>query len=225
MTAAELLAATLDPGSWLSWDEPVSVDGLAEDYVTQLRTAAHKAGTDEAVITGYGLIRGRPVAMLVSEFRFLGGSIGQAAADRIVRAVRRATAERLPLIAATASGGTRMQEGTPAFLTMVDITRAIVAHKAAGPVRYRRGERVAGAAATGRRELHRERHDEPGARARQGAAGQVCGPACHGRRAPDRSRAAAGPHRSRRVLPGGGPRDSRGGRRTAGRREGLTHVR
>jgi acetyl-CoA carboxylase carboxyltransferase component len=46
-----------------------------------------------------------------SEFRFLGGSIGQAAGDRIVAAVRLATTKRLPLMAATSSGGTRMQEG------------------------------------------------------------------------------------------------------------------
>lgn len=36
------------------------------------------------------------------------------------------------MIAATASGGTRMQEGTPAFVTMVDISAAVTEHKAAG---------------------------------------------------------------------------------------------
>lgn len=48
------------------------------------------------------------MAVAVSEFGFLGGSIGVAAAQRVARAVERATAERLPLIAAPASGGTRM---------------------------------------------------------------------------------------------------------------------
>ena len=72
------------------------------------------------------------MALIVGEFRFLGGSIGRAAAGRIVAAIRRATSEGLPLLAATASGGTRMQEGTPAFMTMVDISAAVVAHKAAG---------------------------------------------------------------------------------------------
>jgi acetyl-CoA carboxylase beta subunit len=51
------------------------------------------------------------VAVAVSEFGFLGGSIGVATAERPTLAVERATAERLPLIAAPASGGTRMQEG------------------------------------------------------------------------------------------------------------------
>ena len=77
-------------------------------------------------------MRGRAVAVVVNEFRFLGGSIGAAAAARIVSAVRRATAEGLPLLATTASGGTRMQEGTPAFFEMANISRAVMAHRAAG---------------------------------------------------------------------------------------------
>ena len=64
--------------------------------------------------------------------RFLAGSIGVAAGERLVRAVERATAERLPLLAAPASGGTRMQEGTVAFLQMVKVAAAITDHKAAG---------------------------------------------------------------------------------------------
>ena len=72
------------------------------------------------------------MVVLVNEFRFLAGSIGRAAADRITSAVRRATAEGLPVLATTASGGTRMQEGTPAFVRMVEISRALMDHRAAG---------------------------------------------------------------------------------------------
>ena len=70
--------------------------------------------------------------MLVGEFGFLAGSIGAAAADRLVAAIERATAEGLPLLAAPVSGGTRMQEGTPAFVQMIRISAAVAAHKAAG---------------------------------------------------------------------------------------------
>ena len=48
-------------------------------------------------------------------------------------AVERATGERLPLLAAPASGGTRMQEGAVAFVQMVKITAAVGRHRAAGP--------------------------------------------------------------------------------------------
>jgi acetyl-CoA carboxylase beta subunit len=132
LTAHDLLALVLDEGSFESWDEPIDRTGLAPDYRRELAAAAERAGTDESVLTGRGLMRGRPVAVVVNEFRFLAGSIGQAAAARIVAAVRRATAEGIPVLATTASGGTRMQEGTPAFVRMVDITRAIMDHRAAG---------------------------------------------------------------------------------------------
>ena len=68
--------------------------------------------------------------MIACEFSFLAGSIGVAAAERITSAVERATAEGLPLIASPTSGGTRMQEGTLAFVQMVKIAAAVTAHKA-----------------------------------------------------------------------------------------------
>ena len=128
----ELLDAVLDPGSFTSWDEPIDITSHPADYQASLRAAAERAGTDESVITGSGLVRGRPVAVIANEFGFLAGSIGQAAAERIVSAVRRATSEGLPVLASTASGGTRMQEGTPAFVQMIEISRAIMDHRAAG---------------------------------------------------------------------------------------------
>ena len=132
LNARELIDLVLDEGSYTSWDEPIDSSGHREPYRTELRAAAERAGTDESIVTGRATVKGRPVAVLVNEFGFLAGSIGQAAARRIVSAVRRATAEGLPVLATTASGGTRMQEGTPAFVTMVDISRALMDHKAAG---------------------------------------------------------------------------------------------
>lgn len=130
--AVPLLDAVLDTDSYVSWDEPIDTDDQPEGYRRALADAAAKSGVDEAVLTGAGRLDGRPVAVIVSEFDFLAGSIGQAAAHRIVRAVHRATEEGLPLLASTASGGTRMQEGTPAFVRMADIARALTEHKAAG---------------------------------------------------------------------------------------------
>lgn len=131
-TARELIDHVLDTGSFESWDSPVSHAGLPEAYVAELVAAAVKAGTDESVLTGRGLVRGRPVVVVVNEFTFLAGSIGRAAADRIVAAIRRATALGLPVLASTASGGTRMQEGTPAFVQMMAISRAVMDHRGAG---------------------------------------------------------------------------------------------
>lgn len=130
--ALELIDLVLDEGSFESWDEPVELGSFDEQYRAELAAAARKAGTDESVLTGRGRVRGRPVCVLANEFRFLAGSIGREAAQRITSAVRRATAEGLPVLATTASGGTRMQEGTPAFVQMVEISRALMAHRLAG---------------------------------------------------------------------------------------------
>jgi acyl-CoA carboxylase subunit beta len=131
--ARDLIRVVLDAGTFESWDSPLAQPTTPDStYAAELSAAAERAGTDEAVITGSGLLRGRRVAVLVSEFRFLGGSIGVAASNRLEDGIRRATAEGLPLLAATASGGTRMQEGAAAFVQMARITDAIGAHKAAG---------------------------------------------------------------------------------------------
>jgi acetyl-CoA carboxylase carboxyl transferase subunit beta len=131
-TAHELLDLVLDPGTFESWDEPIELSAYDPAYRAELEAAAAKAGTDESVLTGRGLVRGRPVCVIANEFGFLAGSIGRAAADRITAAVHRATQERLPILASTASGGTRMQEGTPAFVKMVEISRALMSHRLAG---------------------------------------------------------------------------------------------
>lgn len=132
LSAHDLIDLVLDEGSWVSWDSTPERAGISEEYAAELAAAAEKAGTDESVITGEGRMHGRRVAVLLGEFRFLAGSIGRAAADRIVASVERATREGLPLLAAPVSGGTRMQEGTPAFVQMVRISAVIAGHKKAG---------------------------------------------------------------------------------------------
>lgn len=133
LSSHQLLDLVLDAGSWESWDsDPDQPAPPGSGYADELAAAREKAGTDESVITGRGAISGRPVALVVGEFRFLAGSIGHAATTRLVDAVRRATSEGLPLFAAPTSGGTRMQEGTPAFLGMVKVAAAVTRHKAAG---------------------------------------------------------------------------------------------
>ncbi|GAA4297418.1 acetyl-CoA carboxylase carboxyl transferase subunit beta [Actinomadura luteofluorescens] len=128
-----LIALIVDEGSFQTWDAPVrALHHLPESYAAQLAAAQRRTGMDESVITGAGRVRGHRVALLACEFSFLAGSIGVSSAERLVAAIERATAERLPLVAAPVSGGTRMQEGTPAFVQMVKIAAAVAEHKAAG---------------------------------------------------------------------------------------------
>jgi len=127
----QLRDAVLDEGSFLSWDtEPLAIP-TSDSYTRELAEAREASGYDESVLTGEGRVCGRRVAVVVCAFDFLAGSIGVAAAERITVAIQRATAERLPLLASPCSGGTRMQEGTVAFLQMVKIAAAVTLHKQA----------------------------------------------------------------------------------------------
>ncbi|GAA2845173.1 carboxyl transferase domain-containing protein [Paenarthrobacter ilicis] len=132
IAASELIAAVVDPGSYESWDRPPLHACHGAGYLEALESASQRSGTDEAVLTGVGTIEGRTVVVIAGEFAFLGGSIGLATASRIIGALERATAEGLPVVASPSSGGTRMQEGTPAFLAMALIASAVESHKSAG---------------------------------------------------------------------------------------------
>ena len=132
ISARDLIDSVIDDGSYVSWDTPPDRTGISAEYAEQLRAAEEKSGVDESVVTGEGLIKGRRVAVAACEFRFLAGSIGIAASRRLIRAIERATAEGIPLLASPTSGGTRMQEGTAAFVEMANISAAIARHKAKG---------------------------------------------------------------------------------------------
>ncbi|WP_418003549.1 carboxyl transferase domain-containing protein [Mycobacterium sp. PDNC021] len=129
--ARQFFDAILDAGSFRSWDGPPLEVAVTDAYRAELADATLRTGLDESVLTGEGTVSGRRVAVLACEFDFLAGSIGVAAAERITASVQRATALGLPLIASPSSGGTRMQEGTVAFLQMVKIAAAVELHKKA----------------------------------------------------------------------------------------------
>ncbi|MYW00813.1 acetyl-CoA carboxylase carboxyltransferase subunit beta, partial [Streptomyces sp. SID3343] len=131
--ALDLIERVLDVDTFRPWNDALPTPAATDaGYAAELTAARERTGFDEAVVTGEGRICGRRVAVAACEFAFLAGSIGVAGAERLTRAVERATAEGLPLVASPTSGGTRMQEGTIAFLQMVKISAAVAAHRAAG---------------------------------------------------------------------------------------------
>lgn len=129
-TVHQLVNLILDPGSLVSWDTPLPTPPMTDEYARELAAAREATGRDEAVLTGSGAVNGRRVAFIAGDPRFFGGAIGVAAAERLTLGIERATAEQLPLLALPIGGGTRMQEGTIAFLQMTKITQAVMAHKA-----------------------------------------------------------------------------------------------
>ena len=125
----ELVATILDPGSVVPWHQEIPDPAVVEPYRADLEDARKATGRRESVVACEGTINGRRVAVVGGDPAFLGGSIGVSAGERLTRAVERATAESLPINALPVGGGTRMQEGTIAFLQMVKITGAVMAHK------------------------------------------------------------------------------------------------
>lgn len=136
-SATERAALVIDEGSLRAWDaDVVSRDPLrfadVRPYTERLEEARARTGLGESVLTGAATVAGRPVALVAGEFGFLGGSIAVATGERIARAFERAREQRLPLIALTASGGSRMQEGTLALVQMAKLATAARALRVAG---------------------------------------------------------------------------------------------
>ncbi|MPZ89497.1 MAG: acetyl-CoA carboxyl transferase, partial [Nitriliruptorales bacterium] len=129
LSAAELLALVVDDASFEPWfDDLLPVDPLGftdtMPYVDRLARAAERAGTTESVIVGRARVRGHDLVVIAGEFAFLAGTMSVSSAERVVRAFERATDLALPVLGLPVSGGTRMQEGTPAFVQMVKTAAA-----------------------------------------------------------------------------------------------------
>jgi acetyl-CoA carboxylase beta subunit len=101
-------------------------------YPDQLRRARNATGARHAVTTGMATVGGEACVLVGFEFGFLGGSMGTAEGARIARAFSVAVTERLPVVCVSASGGSRMQEGTSALMQMQAVAAAIAGARRAG---------------------------------------------------------------------------------------------
>lgn len=132
--SAERIDATFDAGSFEEWDTQMSEpDPLRfPGYEQTLERNRTKSGKDEGVCCGRAKLYGLGVATCIMDSTFMMGSMGSVVGEKITRAIERATAERLPLIIFTASGGARMQEGLASLMQMAKTTAALEAHGRAG---------------------------------------------------------------------------------------------
>ncbi len=127
----EMLA---DEGSFEEWDKemdfvnPLDFKGY-EEKVARLK---EHTNLNEAVVTGKIMINGNPAVIGVCDGRFMMASMGHIVGEKITRAVERATAEKLPVIIFTCSGGARMQEGIVSLMQMAKTSAALKRHSDAG---------------------------------------------------------------------------------------------
>jgi acetyl-CoA carboxylase carboxyl transferase subunit beta len=90
IVARERLKRFLDNGEYETLENPkVATDPLKfrdeRRYTDRLRDAKTKTGLDDAVLSATGEIEGLPIVATVQDFGFMGGSLGMAAGEAIIK--------------------------------------------------------------------------------------------------------------------------------------------
>src|SRR5205823_3701574 len=94
-------------------------------YADRLKDARAKTGTNDAIKLGFGKLEGMPVVIGVQDFDFMGGSLGMAAGEAVIKGLETAVDKGTPFIMFAASGGARMQEGIFSLMQLPRTTLAV----------------------------------------------------------------------------------------------------
>jgi acetyl-CoA carboxylase carboxyl transferase subunit beta len=126
MPASERIASTFDPDSFVELDGDLASRDPLEfpEYREKLHTAVGKTGRQDSIVRGRATLDGAPVSVAVSDFAFMGGSMGAVAGEKITRTLELAAEESIPAIIFTATGGARMQEGLFSLMQMAKTSAA-----------------------------------------------------------------------------------------------------
>ncbi|GBG96180.1 acetyl-CoA carboxylase, carboxyltransferase subunit beta [Lactococcus termiticola] len=132
ITASERLALIADDFeemfTGIETKNPLDFPGYSE----KLEQTKAKTGLDEAIVTGIATIKGQKTALAIMDSSFIMASMGTVVGEKLTLLFEHATAERLPVIVFTASGGARMQEGIMSLMQMAKISAAVKQHSNAG---------------------------------------------------------------------------------------------
>ncbi|RRC94830.1 acyl-CoA carboxylase subunit beta [Schaalia canis] len=102
MTARERMATFFDDGQWTEVGQFIGGDVRTGDM-------------GSAVLTGYGPVQGRMVAVYAQDFSIRGGTLGRVEGDKIIALIDTAIRMRIPIVGIQDSGGARIQEGVVAL--------------------------------------------------------------------------------------------------------------
>ena len=130
MGATARLKSMFDGEIWFDIGVPdVPVDPLKfrdeRRYSDRLKDARTKTGMNDAIKLGFGKLDGVPVVIGVQDFDFMGGSLGMAAGEAVIKGLETAAQKGTPFIMFAASGGARMQEGILALMQLPRTTVAV----------------------------------------------------------------------------------------------------
>jgi acetyl-CoA carboxylase carboxyl transferase subunit beta len=137
MSADARLRSIFDNETWYDVALPeVAADPLKfrdeRKYVDRIRDARAKTGLNDSVKVGFGKLENAGVVVAVQDFDFMGGSLGMAAGEAIVRGLELAVEKQCPFIVFAASGGARMQEGVLSLMQLPRTTVAVQMLREAG---------------------------------------------------------------------------------------------
>jgi acetyl-CoA carboxylase carboxyl transferase subunit beta len=128
LSARERLQYIADEGSFQEYDaELVSKDPLAfPQYQEKLTSAMEKTGLNDAIIYGIATIDSIPCVIIITDFSFMGGSMGWVVGEKVKRAMELARDKSLPVVMISGSGGgARMQEGIISLMQMAKTASAV----------------------------------------------------------------------------------------------------
>ncbi|WP_037683997.1 acyl-CoA carboxylase subunit beta [Streptomyces griseus] len=116
LTARERIELLLDEGSFVELDE------FARHRSTNFGLDKNRPYGD-GVVTGYGTVDGRPVAVFSQDFTVFGGALGEVYGQKIVKVMDFALKTGCPVIGINDSGGARIQEGVASLGAYGEIFR------------------------------------------------------------------------------------------------------
>ena len=114
LTARERMEALFDDGTFVEINDMISSRSM--DFGMD-----KKKKPGDGVVTGYGKIHGRVAFASSQDFTIGGGSLGEAHAAKICRAMDMAMDVKAPFISINDSGGARIEEGIDSLAGYADI--------------------------------------------------------------------------------------------------------
>lgn len=105
-------------------DDPLKFKDI-QKYSDRLKSNRKKTGCPDAIQVAEGKIGGIDSIIAAMDFSFMGGSMGMAVGEGIVKAAKIAKEKKIPLITVASSGGARMQEGMLSLMQMARTTAAV----------------------------------------------------------------------------------------------------
>jgi acetyl-CoA carboxylase carboxyl transferase subunit beta len=131
LRARERIAQLADQGSFVELhatllpEDPLRFSDGGGPYDRKLEQTQEKSGEPEAMIVGSAAIDAVPVAIAVSDFEFLGASMGSVFGEKLVRVIEWSAERRVPLVTISSSGGARMHEGLFSLMQMAKTVAAL----------------------------------------------------------------------------------------------------